>query len=81
MSDKALISPGDVVAPMIGWLGEVLGPRASVLVAALSTGLAALGVLAYFMVHDGLRLNIERGRPLRIRARTLSGRPLYEGVR
>lgn len=68
-------------APMIGWLGEVLGPRASVLVAALSTGLAALGVLAYFMVHDGLRLNIERGHPLRIRARTLSGRPLYEGVR
>ncbi|MDO5678460.1 MAG: MFS transporter [Propionibacteriaceae bacterium] len=55
-------------APIIGWLGEILSPRASVLVASVSTGVAALGVLAYFMLHDGLRLHIERGRPLRIRA-------------
>lgn len=55
-------------APVIGWLGEVLDPRASVLVASVSTGLAAIGVLAWFMVHDGLRPHLERGRPLRIRA-------------
>ncbi|MBB1510517.1 MFS transporter [Tessaracoccus sp. MC1756] len=67
-------------APLIGWLGEVLGPRASVLVASLATGMAVIGVLAWFMVHDGLRLHIERGRPLRIRA-TLPSRPAYGGAR
>ncbi|MCG6568410.1 MFS transporter [Tessaracoccus sp. Y36] len=67
-------------APLIGWLGEVLGPRASVLAASLATGMAVIGVLAWFMVHDGLRLHIERGRPLRIRA-TLPSRPAYGGAR
>ena len=67
-------------APVIGWLGEVFDPRASVLVAAVSTGVAAVGVLAYFMVHDGLRLHLEKGRPLRIRA-TLPHHRLAYGSR
>lgn len=52
-------------APAIGWLGEVLGPRASVLVASLATALCVVAVLGYFRVHDGLHLSIAR-RPLRI---------------
>jgi MFS family permease len=52
-------------APSIGWLGEVLGPRASVLIAAVATGLTVLGVLAYFRWHDGLRIHLERA-PLRL---------------
>ena len=56
-------------APAIGWLGEALGPRASVLVAAVATGLTALGVLAYFRWHDGLRIHLERA-PLRLRTST-----------
>jgi MFS family permease len=52
-------------APAIGWLGEVLGPRASVLIAAVATGLTVLGVLAYFRWHDGLRIHLERA-PLRL---------------
>ena len=53
-------------APAIGWLGEVAGPRASVLIAAVATALTALGVLGYFRWHDGLRIHLERA-PLRIR--------------
>ena len=52
-------------SPLIGWIGQVLGPRASVLVASVATGLCALGVLVYFMVHEGLRLGIDT-HPLRI---------------
>lgn len=54
-------------APLIGWLGEVWGPRAMVLTGALATGLAAGAVLAYLMLHDGVRLAVERGWPLRLR--------------
>ena len=57
-------------APAIGWLGEVLGPRASVLIAAVATGLTVLGVLAYFRWHDGLRIHLERA-PLRLRSSTV----------
>ena len=52
-------------APAIGWLGEVAGPRASVLIAAVATALTALGVLGYFRWHDGLRIHLERA-PLRL---------------
>ncbi len=55
-------------APAIGWLGEALGPRSSVLIAAVATALTALGVLAYFRWHDGLRIHLERA-PLRITQR------------
>ena len=54
-------------APLIGWLGELWGPRSMVLIGALTTGAAALGVLAYLMLHDGVRLAVERGWPLRLR--------------
>ncbi len=57
-------------APAIGWLGEVLGQRASVLIAAVATGLTVLGVLAYFRWHDGLRIHLERA-PLRLRSSTV----------
>lgn len=52
-------------APAIGWLGEALGPRSSVLIAAVATALTALGVLGYFRWHDGLRIHLERA-PLRL---------------
>lgn len=47
-------------APIIGWVGDVFGPRASLLVGAGATGLCVVGVLAYFMAHSGMRLGIER---------------------
>ncbi len=54
-------------APVIGWLGEILGARAMVLAGALATGIAGLGVLGYLVVHDGVRLGVERGLPPRLR--------------
>lgn len=53
-------------APIVGWLGDTFRPRASVLIGAVTTGLCAVGVLVYLMVHDRLRLRIERRRPWRV---------------
>ncbi|GAA3868707.1 MFS transporter [Tessaracoccus defluvii] len=53
-------------SPLIGWVGQVLGPRASVLVAALTTGICAAAVLIYYMTRKGLRMRIDR-HPMRIR--------------
>lgn len=57
-------------APIIGWIGEIWGPRASIAVGAVATGLTVVGVLAYLVLHDGLRLAVERGWPLRLRVWT-----------
>ena len=56
-------------APLIGWVGQVLGPNASVLVASVSTGAATIAVFLYLVLHDGLRLRLAR-HPLRIRVWT-----------
>lgn len=56
-------------SPLIGWIGQVLGPRASVAVAAVTTGLCAVGVFAYLVLHDGMRVRIVR-HPLRIKVWT-----------
>ena len=53
-------------SPLIGWVGQVLGPRASVLVAALTTGICAAAVMIYYMTRKGLRMRIDR-HPMRIR--------------
>ena len=62
-------------APLIGWLGELWGPRAMLLTGAGATGMAALAVLAYLVTHDGVRLAIERGWPLRLRVWTAQREP------
>ena len=66
-------------APLIGWLGELWGPRAMVLTGAVATGMAALAVLAYLVTHDGVRLAIERGWPLRLRVWTAQREPQAVG--
>lgn len=66
-------------APLIGWLGQMWGPREMVLTGAVATGLAALGVLAYLMLHDGVRLAVECGWPLRLRL-SVSGRKAIQAV-
>ncbi|SER71113.1 Predicted arabinose efflux permease, MFS family [Propionibacterium cyclohexanicum] len=60
----AIVMGGTPVgAPIIGWVGDVLGPRQMVLVGPLATGLTTLGVLGFLMVHRGLRVRLERGWP------------------
>lgn len=56
-------------SPLIGWIGQVLGPRASVLVAAIVPGLCAVGVVAYLFLHDGVRFRLARN-PMRIKVWT-----------
>lgn len=53
-------------APIVGWVGDWLGPRWSLLTGSVATGAACLGVGLYFFIHRGVRLRIERGRPLRL---------------
>ena len=62
-------------SPLIGWIGQVLGPRTSVLVASVTTGLAAVGVFAYFVLHNGMRVRIDR-HPLRLKVWTQERRPI-----
>lgn len=50
-------------APIIGWVGDVLGPRQMVLVGPLATGLTTVGVLIFLMVHQGLRMRLDHGWP------------------
>ena len=65
--DMAIFMGGTPLgSPLIGWVGQVLGPRASVLVAALTTGICAAAVLIYYMTRKGLRMRIDR-HPMRIR--------------
>ena len=52
-------------SPLIGWVGQVLGPRASVLVGSITVGLCAIGVFTYLVVHGGMRVRLVRD-PIRI---------------
>lgn len=44
-------------APIVGWVGDVLGPRWSLLVGSIGTGVTVVGVLFYYVVHEGLRFD------------------------
>ena len=46
-------------APVIGWIGDVFGPRGSLLVGAGATLLCFVAISGYFFKHNGLRLHFE----------------------
>ncbi len=48
------------VSPMIGRLGDVAGPRSTVLFGVIVTGVAAIGLTALIMVKDGIAIRIDR---------------------
>lgn len=48
-----------VGAPVIGWVGDVLSPRASILVGGLLNLATVIGVLLFYVRVHGLRLRIE----------------------
>lgn len=48
-------------APLIGWVGEVLGARASILIGPTAVGLTLIGVMSYLVVHKGVRLRLQKG--------------------
>ncbi|MGD8149272.1 MFS transporter [Ornithinimicrobium sp. Y1694] len=55
-------------APLLGWIGEHFGARATVLVATVMCGATAILAIIYLMRHDNIRLRIRRSwrRPLRL---------------
>ncbi|GAA2181646.1 MFS transporter [Brooklawnia cerclae] len=62
-------------APIVGWVGDVAGPRWSILIGCILIGLTCLAVMAFFRFHRGVRLRVERGWPPRIHTWTPSGDP------
>lgn len=46
-------------SPLIGWIGDAISPRASILLGGGLNLLTALGILTYFIVSKGLRLSLE----------------------
>ncbi|MDY5584737.1 MAG: MFS transporter [Arcanobacterium sp.] len=46
-------------SPLIGWLGDVVGPRAVLIICGGITLAAALGVVVFYMIHDGLRFSFK----------------------
>lgn len=48
-------------APLVGWIGDVFGPRWTIWAGSLATGLTFVGVTVWFMVHRGVRVRLRRG--------------------
>ena len=50
-------------APVVGWVADRFGPRWSLVLAAGAAIAATLVAIRYLMVHRGLRVRVEAGRP------------------
>ena len=61
-----LLGAAPVVSPLVGLIGEAFGPRATVQVGTIAVGASCLGLVAYLVVHEGVRLRLQRSarRPL-----------------
>lgn len=53
-----LLGAAPVVSPLVGWIGTAFGPRATVQVGTVSIGLFCAALVAYLMVHEGVRLRL-----------------------
>ncbi|GAA5166727.1 MFS transporter [Ornithinimicrobium tianjinense] len=69
-------------SPIIGWIGEVLGARWTILVATIACGLTAVAAIIYVMQHDNLRLRLRASwvRPLVLERGDVVLEPLPEKV-
>ena len=53
-------------APMIGWIGSAWGPRWTILVGSLATGLAVLAAMLYLMISQDMYVSYRRRRRPRL---------------
>lgn len=53
-------------APVIGWIGDAWGPRWTLLIGSIATGLTVIGVLLFVRFHDGMRMRLRAGWPPRV---------------
>lgn len=50
-------------APIIGWIGDSWGPRWTLLIGAIATGLTVVAVVLFVRFHDRMRMTIQAGWP------------------
>ena len=50
-------------APLVGWLGDALGPQATILFGVVAVALAVTVITTIVMRIDNLRLRFDRSRP------------------
>lgn len=58
-----LLGGTPIVSPIVGWLGDVLGPRWTVFAPAIPVLLTFVLVTPWIMRHDHLRVRIDRSKP------------------
>ena len=66
-----------VGAPIIGWVGDVWGPRWTIAIGTVAVGLALVGVSVWLGRHENVRVSYESQRRPRLRVTTT---PLSEAV-
>ena len=66
-----------VGAPIIGWIGDVWGPRWTIAIGTVAVGLALVGVSVWLGRHENVRVSYETQRRPRLRVTTT---PLSETV-
>ncbi|MEO8556029.1 MAG: MFS transporter [Actinomycetota bacterium] len=54
-------------SPLIGWIGSAWGPRWTILVGSIATGLAVLGASAYLVRSENVRVTFDRHERPRLR--------------
>ena len=67
-----------VGAPIIGWIGDVWGPRWTIAIGTVAVGLALVGVRSGSARHENVRVSYESQRRPRFRVTTA---PVSEAVR
>ncbi|WP_328701927.1 MFS transporter [Aestuariimicrobium ganziense] len=50
-------------APIMGWIGEIWGPRAILTIGSVATFIAFVAVSLYVILHDGIRLHLQASWP------------------
>ena len=60
-----------VGAPIIGWIGEVWGPRWTIAIGTVAVGLALVGVSLWLSRHENVRVSYESQRRPRFRVTTV----------
>lgn len=55
----ALLGATPLVSPFVGWVGTVLGPRATVQVGTIAIAATVVAFVAYVMAQDGVRLRLQ----------------------
>jgi MFS family permease len=54
-------------SPLIGWIGSAWGPRWTILVGSIATGLAVLGAALYLVRSENVRVTFDRHERPRLR--------------